>query len=223
MLVPASSRDIENMHLTQERTSRPKRKFMGGISSGRPGGPGGCTGPKTISLRGLQKGVVKNHNVCVCLRLSTFARVSLRLFAFLPLRLLAFVSVCLHLLAFARICLRPPLWPPPLRDTERPGPKASSPWLRVPENQVFFAWASLTQRRRRPWLEGSQNNFMQENFGLIFRSLLSGTKNQPKEEVLGRVSLWTCGQKLRSGPQILEKTSILAQPSRTDVHDKTSV
>ena len=30
----------------------------------------------------------------------------------------------------------------------------------------------------------------------------SETKNQPKEEVLGRMSLWTSGQKLRSGPPI---------------------
>ena len=54
----------------------------------------------------------------VCLRLSTFACVCSRLFEFSPLRLLAFAYICLRLFAFARICLRPPLFRPPLHDTE---------------------------------------------------------------------------------------------------------
>ena len=36
----------------------------------------------------------------------------------------------------------------------------------------------------------------------------SGTKIQPKEEVFSRISLWTSGQKLRSGPPNPGKTSI---------------
>ena len=53
----------------------------------------------------------------------------------------------------------------------------------------------------------------------------SGTKNQPNEEVLGWISLWTSGQNLWSGPPNPEKkTSILAQTSCADVHEiwKTS-
>ena len=42
-------------------------------------------------------------------------------------------------------------------------------------------------------------------FGLTWKS---ETKKQPKEEVFGRTSLRTSGQKLRSGPPKLEKTSI---------------
>ena len=49
---------------------------------------------------------------------------------------------------------------------------------------------------------------------------LSGTKNQPKEEVLARISLRTSGQKLRSGPPNPGKTSILGRTSRADVHEK---
>ena len=71
--------------------------------------------------------------VCVCLRLSTFARVRLRLLAFSTLRLLASVSVCLRLFAFARICLHPPLLRPPLRDTDHStsvfwAAEFASPW-----------------------------------------------------------------------------------------------
>ena len=39
----------------------------------------------------------------------------------------------------------------------------------------FFAQTSLTRRRERPWPEGSQKNFLQENFGLIVRSLPSAS------------------------------------------------
>ena len=49
------------------------------------------------------------------------------------------------------------------------------------------------------------------------------SKNQPNEEVLGRISLWTSPQKLRSGPPNPGKTSILAWTSRAGVHEKTSV
>ena len=35
----------------------------------------------------------------------------------------------------------------------------------------FFAWTSSTRRRGRPSGHGSQKNFVQENFGLTFRSL----------------------------------------------------
>ena len=55
------------------------------------------------------------------------------------------------------------------------------------------------------------------------QTCISGTKNQPKEEVLGRTSLRTSGQKLRSGPPNPGKTSILARKSRADVHERTSV
>ena len=55
------------------------------------------------------------------------------------------------------------------------------------------------------------------NFGL--RS--SGTKNQPKEEVFGRISLRTSSQKLRSGPLNPGKESIGAPTSRADIHEKT--
>ena len=48
----------------------------------------------------------------------------------------------------------------------------------------------------------------------------SGTKIQPKEEVFGRRSLRTSGQKLRSGPPNPGKISILAPTSRADVHEK---
>ena len=48
----------------------------------------------------------------------------------------------------------------------------------------------------------------------------SGTKIQPKEEVLSRISLQTSGQKLRSGPPNPGKTSIFARTSRADVHEK---
>ena len=51
----------------------------------------------------------------------------------------------------------------------------------------------------------------------------SGTKNQPKEEALGRISLRTSGQRLRSGPPNPARISILARTSRADVHEKTSV
>ena len=47
-------------------------------------------------------------------------------------------------------------------------------------------------------------------------------KNQPKEEVLGRISLRTSGEKLRSGPPNLGKRSILARTPRADIHEKTS-
>ena len=47
----------------------------------------------------------------------------------------------------------------------------------------------------------------------------SETINQPKEEV----SLWTSGQKLRSGPPNPEKASTLARTCRADVHEETSV
>ena len=53
--------------------------------------------------------------------------------------------------------------------------------------------------------------------------LYSETKNQPKEEVFGRTSLRTSGQKLRSGPPNAGKTSILQWICRADVHEKTSV
>ena len=52
---------------------------------------------------------------------------------------------------------------------------------------------------------------------------LSGTKIQPKEEVFGRISLRTSGQKLRSGPPNPGKKSNLERTSRADVHEKTSV
>ena len=51
----------------------------------------------------------------------------------------------------------------------------------------------------------------------------SGTKNQPKEEVFGRMSLRTSGQKVRSGPPNPGRTSTLTRTLRADVHDKTSV
>ena len=53
-----------------------------------------------------------------------------------------------------------------------------------------------------------------------FSSLSSGTKIQPKEEVLGRTSLRTSRQKLRSGPPKPGKTSISERTSHADVHDK---
>ena len=64
---------------------------------------------------------------------------------------------------------------------------------------------------------------MQENFGLIFRSLekalLPGTKIQPKEEVLGRTSLWMSRQKLRSGsPNPGKKQAFRnGHPARTSI------
>ena len=54
-------------------------------------------------------------------------------------------------------------------------------------------------------------------------SKCSGTKTQPKEEVLGRTSLRTSRLKLRSGPPNLRKTSISERASHADVHEKTSV
>ena len=62
---------------------------------------------------------------------------------------------------------------------------------------------------------------------LVIRALFeppesSGTKIQPKEEVLGRISLRTSGQKLRLGPPNPGKTSISARTSRADVHEKIS-
>ena len=51
----------------------------------------------------------------------------------------------------------------------------------------------------------------------------SETKYQPKEEVFGRTSAQTSGQKLRSGPPNPGKTSILAWTARTDVHENFSL
>ena len=49
----------------------------------------------------------------------------------------------------------------------------------------------------------------------------SGTKIQPKEEVLGRISLRTSGQKLRSDPPNPgRKKNIFARTSRADVMKK---
>ena len=48
----------------------------------------------------------------------------------------------------------------------------------------------------------------------------SGTRIQPKEEVFGRISLRTSGQKLRSGPPNPGKTSILERTARADIHEK---
>ena len=59
------------------------------------------------------------------------------------------------------------------------------------------------------------------SLGLSSKSLgpSSGTKNQPKEEVFGRISLRTSGQKLRSEPQILEKKQAFGHrhPARTSM------
>ena len=48
-------------------------------------------------------------------------------------------------------------------------------------------------------------------------------KIHPKEEVLSRMSLRTCGQKPRSGPPNPGKTCILERTSHADIHEKTSV
>ena len=63
-----------------------------------------------------------------------------------------------------------------------------------------------------------QSKFCTKDFfelRLILRKMLrySGTKIQPKEEVLGRISLRTSGQKLRSDPPNPGKTSIFARTS----------
>ena len=53
---------------------------------------------------------------------------------------------------------------------------------------------------------------------------ISETKNQPKEEVFGRTSLQTSGQKLRSGcPNPGKKNKHLARTVRADAHEKTLV
>ena len=48
-------------------------------------------------------------------------------------------------------------------------------------------------------------------------------KNQPKEEVLGRISLRTSGRKPRSSPPNPGKRRMLARTSHADVHEKTLV
>ena len=51
-----------------------------------------------------------------------------------------------------------------------------------------------------------------------FVPLSSGTKNQPKEEVLARISLRTSGQKLRSGPPSPGKQAFWdGHPARTSM------
>ena len=76
-------------------------------------------GKKKEFFKGIAKGAAKNRSKGGGgRRLFAFVHVCSHLLAFSPLRLLAFVSVCLRLFAFARICLRPPLLPPPLRDTD---------------------------------------------------------------------------------------------------------
>ena len=67
----------------------------------------------------IAKGGVKNRNKGGCKRLFAFVHVCSRLLAFACVFASAFACVCLRLSAFARICLRPPLLPPPLRDTEK--------------------------------------------------------------------------------------------------------
>ena len=46
------------------------------------------------------------------------------------------------------------------------------------------------------------------------------SRDVDQEEVLGRISLRTSSQKLRSGPPNPGKTSMLARTSRTNVHEK---
>ena len=48
-------------------------------------------------------------------------------------------------------------------------------------------------------------------------------RNEKFYEVLVRISLRTSGQKFRSGPQLLAKTSIVSWTSCADVHDETPV
>ena len=50
--------------------------------------------------------------------------------------------------------------------------------LEILEKQALRT--SMTRRRGRPRPEGCEKNFGQKNFGLKFRSLKSGTKNEPK-------------------------------------------
>ena len=70
------------------------------------------------------------------------------------------------------------------------------------------------------WFLVTGRIFFKKNVFLIH---LSGTRIQPKEEVFGRISLRTSGQKLRSGPPNPGKTSISERTSRADVLEKTSV
>ena len=58
---------------------------------------------------------------------------------------------------------------------------------------------------------------------VLFFTDFQRRKNQPKEEVFGRTSLRTSGQKLQSGPSNAGKTSILPRICCADVHGKTSV
>ena len=59
--------------------------------------------------------------------------------------------------------------------------------------------------------------------GSFQKSPFSNVVSQPKEEVLGWISLLTSGQKLRSGPPNPGKRGILARTSCADIHEKTSV
>ena len=58
-----------------------------------------------------------------------------------------------------------------------PGPKTFTPSLGAQENKGVFAPTSLTRRRDVHEPRGSQKNSMQENFGLISRSLSFEAKN----------------------------------------------
>ena len=62
---------------------------------------------------------------------------------------------------------------------------------------------------------GPKRMLLSWQYSLIFR-----TKSQPTEQVFGRTSLRTSGQKLRSGPPKSGKTSTLARTCRADVHKK---
>ena len=100
------------------------------------------------------------------------------------------------------------------RDVKGWWPKTS-----CPPSKLCLPWVSKRGIRDVPGiLPGCPGplavfkKFVQKNFVCIFRSHTSEAKNQPKEEVFGRTSLRTSGQKLRSGPPNLgKKTSILAR------------